>query len=117
SSWMVILFGAPVLLAYGTVHHSGLDYYALTFLLTPAYFVIPAALGVCLTTVLVNVFPARRARDFLMIVGLVFLGTAFMLFRAIKPERLVDPHAFANLAEFFGQLSVPQTEWLPSTWV
>lgn len=117
SSWMVILFGAPVLLAYGTVHHAGIGYYLLTLVITPAYFVIPAAVGISLTTILVNVFPARRARDFLMIVGIVFLGTAFLLFRAIRPERLVDPHAFANLAEFFGQLSVPQAEWLPSSWV
>ena len=117
SSWMVLLFGAPVLLAYGTVHHAGALYYVATAVLAPAYFLIPAAIGILLVTILVNVFPARRARDFLMILGIVFLGLAFLLFRAIRPERLVDPNAFSSLAEFFGSLSVPQAEWLPSSWI
>lgn len=116
SSWMVLVFGAPVLLAYGIVHDAGPLYYALTALLGPLYFLIPAAVGVCITTALVNVFPARRARDLLMILGVVFLALAFLMFRAIRPERLVDPNAFANLAQFFGALAVPDSDWLPSTW-
>ncbi len=117
SSWMVVLFGAPVLLAYGAVHRSGLSYYLLAATIGPLYFLIPASVGVLLTTVLVNVFPARRARDLLMILGVVFLGVAFVLFRAIRPERLVDPSSFESLAQFFGQLAVPESSWLPSTWV
>lgn len=116
SSWMVMLFGAPVLLAYGTVHDAGVGYYLLAAIVAPAYFLIPASLGVALTTVLVNVFPARRARDLLMIMGVVFLAIGFLMFRAIRPERLVDPSAFDNLAQFFGQLSVPESDFLPSTW-
>lgn len=116
SSWMVLVFGAPVLLAYGVVHGSGPLYYLLVAVLAPLYFLIPAAIGVCMTTILVNVFPARRARDLLMIIGVVFLGLAFLTFRAIRPERLVDPNAFANLAQFFGALAVPDSSWLPSTW-
>jgi ABC-2 type transport system permease protein len=112
----VVVFGAPVLLAYGVVHRAGPLYYGLALTLGPLYFLIPAAIGVCITTILVNVFPARRARDLLMILGVVFLGLAFMMFRAIRPERLVDPNAFANLAQFFGALSVPDSGWLPSTW-
>jgi len=41
SSWMVVLFGAPVLLAYGVVHHAGLYYYFLAAFLVPLYFLIP----------------------------------------------------------------------------
>ena len=109
--------GAPVILAYGTVHHAGYSYYLLALLAMPAYFLIPAAAAVALVTILVNVFPARRARDLLMILGIIFLGLAFMIFRAIRPERLVDPNSFQNLAQFFGQLSVPDSAWLPSTWI
>ena len=116
SSWMVLVFGAPVLLAYGVVHRAGLSYYLLTLVLGPLYFLIPAAIGVCVTTILVNVFPARRARDLLMILGVAFIAVAFLMFRAIRPERLVDPNAFANLAQFFGALAVPDSPWLPSTW-
>lgn len=116
SSWMIAVFGAPVLLAYGVVHEAGPAYYLLALLVGPLYFLIPASFGVCVTTLLVNVFPARRARDLLMILGVVFLGLAFLMFRAIRPERLVDPNAFANLAQFFGALAVPDSTWLPSTW-
>ena len=116
SSWMVIVFGAPVLLAYGVVHDAGPAYYLLALVVGPLYFLIPASIGIVATTLLVNIFPARRARDLLMILGVVFLGLAFLMFRAIRPERLVDPNAFANLAQFFGALAVPDSAWLPSTW-
>lgn len=116
SSWMVAVFGTPVLLAYGVVHDAGPAYYLLALFVGPLYFLIPASIGVLVTTTLVNVFPARRARDLLMILGVVFLGLAFLMFRAIRPERLVDPNAFANLAQFFGALAVPDSTWLPSTW-
>ncbi len=116
SSWMVLLFGLPVLFAYGTVHGSGSSFYLLAAAVLPAYFLIPASVSVVVTTVLVNVFPARRARDLLVILSGVFLAGVFLLIRAIRPERLVDPNAFSTLAEFIGELSMPQEEWFPSTW-
>ena len=45
------------------------------------FVVIPVALGSAVTLLLVNVFPARRARDILMLMGLVFAMSIVLLLR------------------------------------
>ena len=45
--------------------------------------------GALVTLVLVNVFPARRARDILMLMGLLFAVALVLLLRFLQPERLL----------------------------
>jgi ABC-2 type transport system permease protein len=116
SSWMVVGFGVPVVAAFGVVHHAPIGFYALSGVVAVGYVLLPAAAGVVLTTCLVNVFPARAARDLFVVVTAVFLGGAWILFRALRPERLVSPDSFSSLAQFLGSLAVPEGAWLPSTW-
>src|SRR5262249_10959974 len=71
SSWMVVLFAVPAFLAYGVAHHAGPLFYLATIVTLPPFLVIPAALGVACTAVLVNVFPARRTRDILVLLSIV----------------------------------------------
>ena len=73
ASWMVVVFLLP-----GPARRSG-SRAAPGRSTTPAalltvlpFVVIPVALGALMTLVLVNVFPARRARDILMLMGLLF---------------------------------------------
>jgi ABC-2 type transport system permease protein len=63
SSWMVALMAVPIFAAYGIVYRGGIlfaPYAAAIFL--PSL-LLPAVIGVAVTTILVNVFPARRTRD------------------------------------------------------
>lgn len=116
SSWMLVVFGVPVILAYGTVHHAPWYFYAISVVVLTAFTLIPASIGIVITTVLVNIFPARRTRDLLVIVSAAFLGGAWMLFRALRPERLTNPDSFEGMAQFLGSFAVPETPLLPSTW-
>ena len=45
------------------------------------FVVIPVGLGTAVTLLLVNVFPARRARDILMLMGLLFATSLVVLLR------------------------------------
>ncbi|MGH7787184.1 MAG: putative ABC transporter permease subunit, partial [Candidatus Binatia bacterium] len=71
SSWMLLVFALPAFLAYGVVHGSGPLFYLATALVLPPFVLIPASLGVMTTTVLVNVFPARRTKDILVLLSVV----------------------------------------------
>jgi ABC-2 type transport system permease protein len=68
------------------------------------------------TLVLVNVFPARRARDILMLMGLLFAVVLILLLRFIRPERLMRVESLPDLTAFFTALQSPVTPLLPSTW-
>ena len=79
----------------------------LTALLTVAPFcVIPVAAGTGTTLLLVNVFPARRARDILMLMGLVFAGSIVLLLRFIQPERLLRVESLPDVTGFLRDAAI-----------
>ena len=63
-----------------------------------------------------NVFPARRARDILMLMGLVFATSLVMLLRFLQPERLLQVESMPDVTDFFATLQSPITPLLPSFW-
>ncbi len=117
SSWMMLFFGIPVLLAYGIVQGGGVAYYLISFFGLLAYLLPPAALGVVVACLLVRGFSAQRTRELMVLVSMAFLIAMLLLLRALRPERLVDPEAFQTLAEFIAVVRAPDTTWLPSTWL
>lgn len=116
SSWMMLVFALPAFLAYGVVHATGPAFYLVTVLTLPPFLMIPAALGICITTVLVNVFPARRTKDILVLLSMVAVALLYLLFRLIRPERLVNPEGFADFGAFLAAMRTPEWTFLPSTW-
>jgi ABC-2 type transport system permease protein len=80
------------------------------------FVVIPSGLGAMVTLALVSVFPARRARDVLMLMGLLFGIAIVMLLRFIRPERLLSVQSLPDVTAFFATLQSPATPFLPSFW-
>jgi ABC-2 type transport system permease protein len=116
SSWMVLLFGLPVFLAYGVVYHAGPLFYVGTVAVLAAFLVIPAGLGVLATTALVLVVPARRARDGLLVTSGLLLGGVVLAVRWLGPERLARPSGLAGFAGFLAGFGATGSPWLPTTW-
>jgi ABC-2 type transport system permease protein len=116
ASWMVATFLLPVLLAVGLARCAPPSFYAIAFLTMIPFVLIPVAFGTLVTLVLVNVFPARRARDILMLMGLLFAVGLVVLLRFLRPERLLTVQSLPDVAAFFATLQSPITPLLPSFW-
>jgi ABC-2 type transport system permease protein len=116
SSWMVALLAVPLLTAYGVVYAADWRYYLLAAGALVPFLVIPAVLGSAVTLILVNVFPARRTRDLLALIGLFSAAGVVALFRFLRPERLMRPEEFRDLVDFVAVLRTPTSAWLPSEW-
>jgi len=117
SSWMILIFGLPVLLAYGVVYGGGVGYYLMSLAGLMAYLLPPAALGVVIASLLVRGFSASRVRELMGLVSGLFIIFLLLVVRALRPERLVDPESFETLAEFIAVVRTPDASWLPSTWL
>jgi ABC-2 type transport system permease protein len=117
SSWMVLMFGTPVFLVYGVVFGASWTYYLALLTALPAFLTVPAALGAAIIMGLANVFPARRARDILVLLGLLFGVGMYLLIRFLQPERLVNPEAFSGVIGYFVALHAPGHPLLPSHWI
>ena len=116
ASWMVTMFLTPVLLGVGAARCAPFTYYMAAALTVPPFAAIPVALGVGTTLFLVNVLPARRARDVLMLVSLLFAAALVLILRFIQPERLLRVESLPDIADFFANLQSPVMPLLPSFW-
>ena len=116
SSWMILVFGLPVFLAYGVTHGAGLTYYLLLCLVLPCFVIIPTSVGVMMASFLVTVFPARRVRELLVFVGVLALVFVVVMLRVLKPERLVDANNFESVAAYVAELQAPIPLLTPPRW-
>lgn len=116
ASWMVVAFMLPVLVALGLARCAGFSYYAGMLLTLVPFVLIPVAVGTVFTLLLVNAFPARRARDILMLLGLLFAVSLVVMLRMLRPERLLSVDALPDVTAFFATLESPVTPLLPSFW-
>ena len=116
SSWMVVLVLVPVLVAYGEVYGGGIAYAAVAAATLACFLVLPGVVGAGVTLLLVNVFPARRARDLLALFTLFAGAGLVVLVRLLRPERLARPEGFRDLVDFVAALRAPSSPWLPSEW-
>ena len=116
ASWTAIFLALPVFVAYGVVFEAGVAYYAALVAVLVPCIAIATALGILFAVGLVNLFPARRARDLLSLVALLFLIGVVLMLRVIRPERFVRPEEFGTWADYLVSLSNPTLPWLPSYW-
>lgn len=116
SAWMVVAFLLPVLTGVALAKCAPLLFVPIAALAVTPFVVIPVGLGAAVTLLLVNVFPARRARDILMLMGLVFATSLVILLRVIQPERLLRVESMPVVTDFFATLQSPVTPLVPSFW-
>lgn len=116
ASWMVVIFLIPLLAGLGVARCAPAAFYLTALATVVPFAVIPVALGTAITLILVNIFPARRARDILMLMGLLFAGSLVVLLRYVQPERLMRVESLPDITDFFATLQSPITPLLPSFW-
>jgi ABC-2 type transport system permease protein len=116
AGWMVVVFLVPVLAGIATAKCVSPSFVFTALATVVPFVVIPIAVGSAVTLMLVNVFPARRARDILMLMGLVFATSIVLLLRFIQPERLLRVESMPEVTAFFATLQSPITPMLPSFW-
>jgi len=116
SSWMVVIFLVPVLIGVGRAKCASLTFYLVALLTVVPFSIIPVAAGTAATLILVNTFPAKRARDILMLMGLLFAASLVIVLRFIRPEQLLRVESLPDLTDFFATLQSPITPLLPSFW-
>jgi ABC-2 type transport system permease protein len=116
SAWMPVVFLMPVFFAFGYSFKAPPAYYLLLF---PAGAAVALAAGFVSQTaviLLVNVLPARRTRDIMSLLGLLAFVGLYLAFRLLRPEQLVNPDRFQNVAGYLASLQTPTSPMLPTTW-
>ncbi len=117
SSWMALIFAIPILGAYGYVYAPGVGFYGSLLHLMVAMGLIASGLGILLTMILVHVFPAQRTRDVILLLSILMVVGLYLLFRFLRPERLVDPETALSVMHYVSALKTPDSPYLPTHWI
>ncbi len=116
SSWMVLLFGLPIYIAYGTILGGSFFYYLVMFIGLLAFLFIASSTGIIFTMIATYILPARRFRELMLFISLIVFIGLYIGFRVIRPERFLNPQRFENLMGYMSTLRSSQSVILPSTW-
>lgn len=117
SSWMLFVFGLPVFMAYAYVYRPGFSFYPTLVFLNLAMMFIAGGLGILVIMALVSIFPANRTRDIVMLLSLLIGVLLYVIFRLLRPERLVDVNAFFSVAQYLSSLKGVDSPFLPTHWI
>jgi ABC-2 type transport system permease protein len=117
SSWMVMIFGLPVIMAYAYVYRPGAGFYLSLIHMGLAVSIIATGIGILFTMIMVSIFPAHRTRDIIMLLVLFMIVALYLMFRLLRPERLVDPDAFFSVMQYLTALEAPDFPYMPTRWI
>ena len=116
TSWMMLIFSLPIFGAYGSVFHAGPLYWPLMLLSVLSTAAMAGGIGLALTVLLVNIFPARRTKDIVLYLSLLFGILLYLVIRLIRPEDLADPEKFPDFLEYLSAMQTPAAPLLPPSW-
>jgi ABC-2 type transport system permease protein len=116
SSWMAIVFGAPVILAFGHFYGAGLDFYFYAVLLLIPLFLIPLSCGVMAITLFSSLLSAQRAREIVFLIFATVLAGGYALFKTLQPANPYTSSELARMMQILHFLSLPESSLFPSHW-
>ncbi|MEF9426992.1 MAG: hypothetical protein L0956_07410 [Candidatus Mariimomonas ferrooxydans] len=117
SSWMLIIFGIPLLVSLGIQYNANPAYYLYSLLLLTVVSTISVNIGIIITIILSGIFHIKKLKKFIFSAGIVTIIFIITLLRIFRPERFVNPELFANLKIFLSGLNTPSFILLPNRWL
>jgi ABC-2 type transport system permease protein len=116
TAWMMIFFSIPVFSAVGTVFHAPWPYWPLMVMALVATALSAIGVGLLLTIILVNLFPARQTKDIVMYLSLCFGIFIVVIFRMMRPEDLANPDKYGTFVDYLSSISTPAAPYVPAAW-
>ncbi|MBN1381170.1 MAG: hypothetical protein JXA41_05805, partial [Deltaproteobacteria bacterium] len=117
SSWMVIIYSLPVFLSYGIAYQADFIYYSTVVMVLIPMCLIASVVSSLIVMAVAVALPAGRIRTVFVFLGLILFILLIVSFRMMRPERFVNPDAFASLVFYFKSLRTPGSPFLPTTWI
>ncbi len=116
TAWMMVIFTLPVFAAYGAVFKAAWPYYPMLLLAVVATALIATGIGLLLTIILVNLFPARQTKDIVMYLSVCFGLLLVLVFRLLRPEELANPDKYGQFLDYLNSIATPTGPYLPAAW-
>ena len=78
--------------------------------------VIATGLGIIATMSLVRIFPAKKTKEILLLLGILLLIGLYLLFRFLQPERLFNTEELNQFIHYLAIFNTPTNAYWPNHW-
>ncbi|MEK6544249.1 MAG: hypothetical protein AABZ44_07435, partial [Elusimicrobiota bacterium] len=116
ASWMVALMLLPFLSAMTQIKKLDWPFLVLAFVAFVPFASTATALGVAMSAVFAAVFPKRRMKEFLSVLGITIFVFVYAGVRLTLPRKLMEPDKLEATLEYVLYLQSPVASFLPSRW-
>ncbi|MEW6711592.1 MAG: hypothetical protein AB1403_17345 [Candidatus Riflebacteria bacterium] len=117
SSWMVIAFFLPALLAFATAMKANLIAYFIYPFYIGFFLLLPNICGGFFALMLGSFFPIRQMRKVFQFLSIIVLTGMIFFLRSLEAEKLLNPSYFKDVSHYILSLQIPLLEYSPSSWL
>lgn len=112
---MSIIFGIPVILAFGQAYHAPAYYYLFCLVTLVPFFVIPSSLAMAGVTLITTFIPAKRAKPILVVLTATSLIGIYLMATSLY-SGTTGYQDMNDVLRVVAVLTLPNTTWMPSFW-
>lgn len=117
SSWMAVVFFAPVFLAFATT----LNAFWLAYILFPIallfFVLIPNIIGASGSLLLAAFFPIKQMKKVFQFLSIIMLTGLIFFLRSLEAEKLLNPSHFGTVSSYLLSLELPLIQYSPTSWI
>ncbi len=115
SSWSVLVFIIPIVLAFSLFHAASPSFSVYALLLGFIFVAIPVNLSIVTVVLLTRVVPATRVKELLLLGGLLAMAGMYVWFRSAGD--LGGDSSIEDVLRIYSITQLDQNPWLPSSWL
>ncbi len=117
SSWMVVIFFMPALLAFAKALKADLTAYLIFPVFMFVFVLLPNLAGALAALLLAAFFPVRQMKKVFQFLSILVLTALIFFLRSLEAEKLLNPSYFKDVSQYLLSLQVPLLEYSPSSWL
>lgn len=114
SSWMTMIFFAPVFLAFATAMRAEALSYLLFILFLCLFVLLPNICGAGTAVLLSSFFPVRQMRKVFQFLSILVLTGLVFFIRSLEAEKLLNTKHFEKVSDYLLSIQLPLSAYSPS---
>ncbi len=117
STWMVVIFFMPALLAFATALKAEWQAYFIFPVFLAAFVMLPNLTGAFASLLLAAFFPVRQMKKVFQFLSIIVLTALIFFLRSLEAEKLLNPSYFKDVSQYLLSLQLPLLQYSPSSWL
>ena len=116
STWMILVFGAPLIIGFGRHFDGGITFYLATIACLIPLFFIPTSIAICVVHLFSFLIPPKRSKHTLMVLSALVVIAMVLMYRSFAESRINQVGDINDVLQIISFMKFTAVDWTPSHW-